>query len=350
VIVGTFHNVSKRHLHLYVAEFQFRYNNRFNNDIFRNGHLRRMKLRCLIVALIFLAAFASDSWGQSSQPFPSRGKDSQAVEAKTTKDQSASTPDQRGTKAQPIIVDVVKAAPDENERQAERDERNKKTASDWWLNFFTALLALFTFSLVATAIAQIVIFVRQLRLIRESLGPAEKAASAAADAADAAKLNAQAVIAAEAAYIFVEICGQNVVDIIKYMQDAPSIAPQPILIQYRFMNHGKTPAVIKEISYGAIVAENLPRQREYSQVLHLPTHLLGAEKPTNMLEYDEFKISHPIASSIRDLKGTFWFFGKIVYDDMFDKQRTLDFVFHVSGVSEGFTLYRYEQTEEKRKT
>ena len=36
-IVGTFHNVTKRYLHLYVAEFQFRYNNRFNDDIFRNG-------------------------------------------------------------------------------------------------------------------------------------------------------------------------------------------------------------------------------------------------------------------------------------------------------------------------
>ena len=33
-IVGTFHNVSKKCLHLYVAEFQFRYNNRFNDDIF----------------------------------------------------------------------------------------------------------------------------------------------------------------------------------------------------------------------------------------------------------------------------------------------------------------------------
>jgi hypothetical protein len=33
-IVGTFHNVSKKYLHLYVAEFQFRYNNRFNEDIF----------------------------------------------------------------------------------------------------------------------------------------------------------------------------------------------------------------------------------------------------------------------------------------------------------------------------
>ena len=33
-IVGSFHKVSRKHLPLYVAEFQFRYNNRNNPDIF----------------------------------------------------------------------------------------------------------------------------------------------------------------------------------------------------------------------------------------------------------------------------------------------------------------------------
>jgi IS1 family transposase len=33
-IVGSFHKVSAKYLPLYVAEFQFRYNNRFNEDIF----------------------------------------------------------------------------------------------------------------------------------------------------------------------------------------------------------------------------------------------------------------------------------------------------------------------------
>jgi hypothetical protein len=34
-IVGSFHKISAKYMPLYVAEFQFRYNNRENADIFR---------------------------------------------------------------------------------------------------------------------------------------------------------------------------------------------------------------------------------------------------------------------------------------------------------------------------
>jgi hypothetical protein len=33
-IIGTYHNVSKKYLPLYLAEFSFRFNNRHNPDIF----------------------------------------------------------------------------------------------------------------------------------------------------------------------------------------------------------------------------------------------------------------------------------------------------------------------------
>jgi len=39
-IVGSFHKVSAKYLPLYVAEFQFRYNNRLNADIFETAIVR----------------------------------------------------------------------------------------------------------------------------------------------------------------------------------------------------------------------------------------------------------------------------------------------------------------------
>jgi transposase-like protein len=46
-VIGTYHQVSRKYLPLYVAEFQFRYNNRHNSDIFGSGStlLRRKKSR-----------------------------------------------------------------------------------------------------------------------------------------------------------------------------------------------------------------------------------------------------------------------------------------------------------------
>lgn len=167
-------------------------------------------------------------------------------------------------------------------------------------------------------------------------------------AAEAANLNAEAVIVAERAYVFVQMRGgHGVPDVFKQMARSTS-RPFKLFKQYGFANYGKTPAIVREIGFGACVAENLPSVREYSQLLHLPTHLLGPGQETRDIDYDEFKVTFEDADAVADLKATFWFWGNIVYDDMFGSQRTLDYVFHYSGTSEGFSLYSWHETDKKR--
>jgi hypothetical protein len=288
-----------------------------------------MRFCCLVIALAFVAATASDSWGQqkSKQP-PAKSQQEQTA----PQEQKAAT-DQRGTDKLPFVVQPLPTKKTAEIAEREKQETKEKTDSDWW----TWLL---TFLTVVALFGQLAVFVAQAYFLKGTL-------AATATAADAANLNAEAVISAERAYVFVEIERQYVMEIIRQIAGTQQ-QPFKISIAYCFTNEGRTPAIIRAISYGAIVAENLPREREYSPVLHLPTHLFGAGKSTKSLEYEEFQMTTAMADSIIDLKATFWFYGNIVYDDMFSRQKTLDFVFHASGVSEGFTLYRYEETDEKR--
>ncbi len=54
-IVGSYHKVSRKYLPLYIAEFQFRYNNRMNEDIFGEA-IRGMLTRRYIVGIGLLIA------------------------------------------------------------------------------------------------------------------------------------------------------------------------------------------------------------------------------------------------------------------------------------------------------
>src|ERR1700742_2098065 len=80
----------------------------------------------------------------------------------------------------------------------ERSDGNKPETA-WWQD----PVAVFTLGLVFIGLLQAAIFYWQMRLISKSLGPAK-------EAADAAKLNAQAVMDAEGAHIYPVIKKSNV--------------------------------------------------------------------------------------------------------------------------------------------
>src|SRR5450432_883364 len=86
-----------------------------------------MRLRCLVVALTFLAAIASDSWSQSKQS-PSKANQQNAAQQ------------DRGTENSPVVVKVLPTEKPQNELENEKE----KLKSDRLLVNLTGDLAKYT--------------------------------------------------------------------------------------------------------------------------------------------------------------------------------------------------------------
>jgi hypothetical protein len=196
-----------------------------------------MKLRHTAIALALLAAFASDSWGQSKQA-PAQSK------------QSAEPPaaDQRGTDKVPFSVKIVPAPDSKEKTDKEEHERKEKAIVDEKLAFetqriadYTNRLALFTVFLFCAAVAQAGLFVWQLLLIRASLTDAKIAADAAKEAADAAK--AQIKLARD------DFNATHRPKIrIKNVWLAQQLLPDtPVIVDILLVNVGNVPAVIANV-------------------------------------------------------------------------------------------------------
>ena len=153
-----------------------------------------------------------------------------------------------------------------------------------------------------------------------------------------ATLNAQAVIDAGRAHLFVSIEAENIAGLISiaaatpvptHMEDGQIHTSN---LSYAFKNYGKTPAIIKDIKHGALVAPNLLRVREYESVVDLPAHILGAGEKTTLIDVIDLpRLTVRDARSIRGAENTFWFYGTVIYDDTFGWRRTLKFVWHYGG-------------------
>src|SRR5262245_4729817 len=119
------------------------------------------------------------------------------------------------------------------------------TIWDWFTSFWEwarrDASGFFTMLLTGIAVFQLGLFYRQLSLMRGSLAEAKNATQAALSAANAATLNAQAVINAERAYLW---------------PGFPTYSPQPDgnsnLWHISLLNTGRTPGVVKSIHYALL--------------------------------------------------------------------------------------------------
>lgn len=191
----------------------------------------------------------------------------------------------------------------------------------------------FTLCLVIVGGGQFILFWVQLGFIRESLRDTEKGVKAAQDAADAAKLNAQAVIDAERAHLFVVIQNETVSSAFqsaRMYDNSPTMHPTKMTgpgIQYVLKNYGKTPGILQHVWHGISIQKDPGARRTFVAAdTALEIIAVNAESAQMTVTYLEPFTFGDARNLVTD-ETVLYFYGQADYVDTFGKPVRLDWEF-----------------------
>jgi hypothetical protein len=281
-----------------------------------------MGLRCLVIALAFLAAFASDSWGQSKQPSAQSKQPAQPPAA-----------DQRGTDQVPLTVKILPAQDTKEKADKEERERQEKAVIDEKLAFetqriadYTDRLALFTIFIFCVAVSQAGLFVWQLLYMRKGMEEAAIAAKAAKESAETAKI--QAGVARDTLQTMQDTAERQLRAYVGVSQFSISKvetgAPEAVV---HIKNFGQTPAYNMQTWIHMWITRHPLR-------IILPVAPESLLKSTAILhpgcEVVHFMPKEPAVkpehiASLGTPEGTIYVYGEITYRDAFKNPRTTKF-------------------------
>jgi len=163
-----------------------------------------------------------------------------------------------------------------------------------------------------------------------------RAIEAAEKSAKAAQLNAEALMVAEAAQMYLVIERSNVEQIYKLggmynksptMHPSPSDAPW---VEYRLRNYGKSPAVVQSVFHGIMLSDpDAHSEREY-EMGQDGMEIVGVGEQGQVItsKYDRAFTFGDVRSIVADDKSL-WFFGRAVFIDHFGRKQTLEWL-HVA--------------------
>jgi hypothetical protein len=301
-------------------------------------------IACLVLAF-FLVLIAD-----SAQP--QRRSGHQPVVAQNAPTAQPTTPDQRGTDQIPLTVKVL-PAPDAKEKAEKEDhERQEKAKVDEKLAFetqriadYTDRLALFTVFLFCVAVVQAGFFIWQLRMMRSEAKKARINLNVAKRAANAAALNAQAVMDAEGAHLYPIIKKSNLKDafqssILHSTLPENEILPAPRVV-YCFINYGRTPAVLEKVMHGMRFyppgsTSRVTNQADRSLEIAV-SHQETAEIPCDISEV----FNHGKAMAVLEYKGELLFYGELFFRDFFNRSFVCYWEF--DGRPDGFHLFKISE-------
>jgi hypothetical protein len=280
-----------------------------------------LTLRHAIVGFALLTVVVGNSSARSKHPSPSEGKSGQPEQSQAEQTQQGAPADQRGTEQSPVIVKVL---PTENSTQNSSqvpEQRNDKSTTDWWLVVFTGLL-------VVVGVGQGIVFAIQAYRLKQTVEEMKSATIATTVAAKAAQDSADALPAIERAYIF--------------------IVPKIIITfgrretYYHCVNHGKTPAIINGIERHFDPSIDPPDNTNFRANFLDANEVVIAAGERYPREQDAV-IPLPIQTgNMDDALGTpepdfLWFYGTIVYGDVFGEQRFTRFRWRYNRMTKKFS-------------
>jgi hypothetical protein len=204
--------------------------------------------------------------------------------------------------------------------------------------------------LTSLAIVLIAFFTLALQRSTARLWKAgERQLAIAETTAQTARLSAQAVVDAERAHLFVSVRATNVEQPLQRARldnaPQPTVATpiEPPCVEYVLTNHGRTPALLKEIKHG-LTWESTDGLRNYQPSIQAPVEVLrpnADSRPITCRFRGDFTTRE--ARSIVDGKRALWFFGEAVFVDAFGRARGIRWQCRCAGAS--FDLAGFQEFE-----
>ena len=171
--------------------------------------------------------------------------------------------------------------------------------------------------------------------MRESLVDAKKAADAAAEGAEAARLNAQSLVDAESAQMYYIQTGSNIEQMFtigKLYDNSPTMAVSMFdapWVEYRLRNYGKSPAIARQVIHG-ISLENpkVKQSREYV-VGQEAMEIIGVGEQGIVIRcvFDKPLFTFGEVRSILNGEKLLFFYGQAEFMDHFGRKQTLEWEF-----------------------
>jgi hypothetical protein len=195
-------------------------------------------------------------------------------------------------------------------------------------------VTLVTLFLVVVGVVQAGLFIWNLRIIKQTLGPAEDAARAAIESADAARLNAQALIDAESAQVYVVLLHSDIEKMFQLgtMYDtSPSMhasAFGPPWVEYRLKNYGKSPAIVQQVLDGMSLENPKIKQTREWRAGQEAMEIIGVGDQGRIIKCAfEKSLTFGDVRSIVTNDRLLFFYGHAVFIDHFGRKQTLEWEF-----------------------